>query len=243
MRSLILLAIVFIMPQFACGQEWSAKLTNVYEPVPEVVTPGNGTAPPSDAIVLFDGTNFDSWESTKGVPIGWTLENGAMTVVKGTGFIRTKQKFRDVQLHIEWRTPTVIAGDGQKRGNSGVYLQEKYEIQVLDSYENSTYVNGQAGAVYKQHIPLVNACRPPGKWQTSDIIFTAPRFNEDGSLFSPARVTVIHNGVLIQNNVTILGTTVNVGMPNYKPFDNYQSISLQDHGDPVSYRNIWIREL
>jgi len=225
-----------------CGQKWTPELTDIFKPVPRLVTPGTGTSPPSDAIFLFDGTNLDQWEKEGGGPAGWEVKDGIMTVVKGSGSIRTRQGFGDVQLHIEWRTPAEVVGEGQGRGNSGVFLQSLYEVQVLDSYENSTYVNGQAGAVYKQHIPLVNACRPPGKWQTYDIIFTAPRFKEDGSLFSPATMTVLQNGVLIQNHVTLLGPTEDIGLPSYKMHDLKLPLMLQDHGNPVSYRNIWIRE-
>jgi hypothetical protein len=166
-----------------------------------------------------------------------------MTVVKETGGIQTKQSFGDMQLHLEWRAPAEIEGEGQERGNSGVYIQGRYEIQILDCYGNTTYVNGQTGAVYKQHIPMANACRPPGEWQTYEIIFVAPRFKEDGSLFSPATVTVLHNGVLLQNHAVILGTTENVGLPAYKAHPLKQPIFLQDHGNPVSFRNIWVREL
>jgi hypothetical protein len=226
-----------------CGQNWTPEMTDIFKPVPRLVTPGTGTEPPSDAVVLFDGTNLDQWEKEGGGPAGWEVRDGIMTVVKGTGSIRTRQGFGDVQLHIEWRSPAEVAGEGQGRGNSGVYLQSLYELQVLDSYDNPTYVNGQAGAVYKQHIPLVNACRPPGKWQTYDIIFTAPRFKEDGSLFSPATLTVLQNGVLIQNHVTLLGPTENIGLPSYKMHELKLPLMLQDHGNPVSYRNIWIREL
>lgn len=238
--------LIFICLVFAAGlysQEWTDHLTELHEPVPRIVTPGETAAPPSDAIVLFDGTNLDHWESSNGGPVKWDFNNGILTVIDGAGGIQTKQGFGDVQLHIEWRTPAEIAGKGQGRGNSGVFLQTLYEVQVLDSYENSTYVNGQAGAVYKQHIPLVNACRPPGEWQAYDIIFTAPRFREDGTLFSPATVTVLHNGVLIQNHVTLLGPTENIGLPSYKPHDLKMPLMLQDHDNPVSYRNIWVREL
>jgi hypothetical protein len=240
-HGLVILAVFLSLA--VSGQEWTATLTQIFEPVPEVVTPGEGTAPPSDAIVLFDGSNLDQWESKKGGPVPWKLENGILTVVKGSGGIITKQKFGDVQLHLEWRSPGVIEKEGQGRGNSGVFLQDRYEIQVLDSYENPTYVNGQAGAVYKQHIPLVNACRPPGEWQSYDILFTAPRFREDGRLFCPGTITLIHNGVLIQNHVTVQGTTENVGLPKVIGHDLKQPLMLQEHGNPVSYRNIWIREL
>lgn len=236
-----ILAILFSMGMFA--QEWTPELTYKWEPVPPVITPGEGTAPPSDAIILFDGTDMDQWEKTGGGPVGWKLDDGAMTVVKETGFIQTKQSFGDMQLHLEWRAPEKIEGEGQGRGNSGVYIQGRYEVQILDCYENTTYVNGQTGSVYKQHIPLANACLPPGKWQTYDIIFTAPRFKEDGTLFSRATVTVLHNGVLLQNHVTIQGKSEHIGLPAYKLHPLKQPISLQDHGNPVSFRNIWVREL
>lgn len=235
------LAISFSLGMVA--QEWHDSLTCIWEPVPPVITPGTGTSPPSDAIVLFDGTDMDQWEKPDGGPVGWKLEDGVMTVVKGTGGIQTKQSFGDMQLHLEWRAPEEVVGEGQERGNSGVYIQGLYEIQILDCYENKTYVNGQTGAVYKQHIPLANACRPPGDWQTYDIIFVAPRFKEDGSLFSPATVTVLHNGILLQNHAVILGTTENVGLPAYKAHPLKQPLMLQDHGNPVSFRNIWVREL
>ena len=243
MKYMITIFLAVIPAVVLNAQEWTANLTSVYEPVPEVVTPGQGTLPPSDAIILFDGSNLDEWESARGGPAEWDVEDGIMTVVKGTGAIVSKKAFGDIQLHLEWRSPVEIEGDGQKRGNSGIYIQKRYEVQILDSYENSTYVNGQAAAVYKQHIPLVNACRPPGEWQTYDIIFRAPRFREDGSLFSPATVTVIHNGILVQNHVTLLGTTENVGLPKWIKHDLKQPLQLQDHSDPVSFRNIWIREL
>jgi hypothetical protein len=225
------------------AQRREHEVTDVWEPVPPVVTPGTGTAPPSDAIILFDGTSFDNWVNRDGNAVEWELKDGAMTVKPGTGDIRTKQGFGDVQLHIEWRTPDVIKGEGQGRGNSGVFLMGRYEVQVLDNYNNPTYPNGQAGSVYKQHIPLVNACRPPGEWQTYDIIFMAPRFNEQGRVTHPATVTVIHNGVLVQNNVEIWGTTEFIGLPQYKKHSMREPIRLQDHGDLVSFRNIWIREL
>ncbi|SFE39932.1 protein of unknown function [Thermoflexibacter ruber] len=219
------------------------EATEVWEPEPKVVTPGDGTKPPSDAIVLFDGKDFSNWVSAKdGSAPKWTLKDGAMVVERGTGDIVTKQTFGDFQLHIEWRTPDKVEGEGQGRGNSGIFLQERYEVQVLDSYQNRTYSNGQAGSLYKQSIPLVNACRKPGEWQTYDIIYTAPRFRWNGSLESPARVTVIHNGVLIQNNTVIHGTTEYIGTPKNIAHGK-GGIRLQDHGNPVSYRNIWIREL
>ncbi len=224
------------------AQTKDPKDTEVWTPEPRVVTPGVNNAPPSDAIVLFDGSNFSEWTTDNGETPKWDLADGAMTVVKGAGDISTKRTFGDCQLHIEFRAPAVVKGEGQGRGNSGVFLQSRYEVQVLDSYQNRTYSNGQAGAVYKQTIPLVNACRPPGEWQTYDIFYTAPRFNADGIRTAPARVTVVHNGVLIQHNVEIQGTTEYIGMPKNLPHSK-APLRLQDHGDAVSYRNIWIREL
>jgi len=239
-------AIVFLCLSatfFVQAQKKDHELTEVWEPVPPVVTPNAATVPTSDAIVLFDGSGFEQWETPEGESPEWTLEDGAMTVKPGSGVIQTKQGFGDMQLHIEWRSPEEIDGDGQGRGNSGVFLMGRYEIQVLDCYNNSTYPNGQTASVYKQHIPLANACRKPGKWQTYDIIFTAPRFNEDGRVTHPARVTVLHNGVLVQNNVEIWGTIQFVGLPQYKEHGMKEPIVLQDHGDLVSFRNVWVREL
>lgn len=220
-----------------------AQKTEVWEPVPPVVeTPKD--APPSDAIVLFDGGDLDEWEADDGGPAHWKLEGDAMTVARREGGIRTKRDFCDIQLHIEWRSPTDIEGmDGQDRGNSGVFLQERYEIQVLDSHENETYPNGQAASVYKQSIPLVNATRPRGEWQTYDIIYTAPRFDNEGELESPAYVTVLHNGVVVQNHVEIEGKTEWIGAPSYDEAHGCDSLYLQDHDAAVSFRNIWVREL
>lgn len=221
---------------------WTPEYTEKWEPEPTQINPGTATAPPSDAIVLFAGKDLSEWESVKGGDAKWTVKNGFMTVNAGTGDIRTRKKFGDIQLHIEWKTPEKIKGEGQGRGNSGVFLQERYEVQILDSYNNRTYSNGQAGSIYKQHIPLVNASRRPDEWQTYDIIYTAPAFSKDGSVKYPARVTVLHNGVLIQNNVAIEGKTEYIGLPEYEAHED-GSIILQDHGDLVSYRNIWLREL
>jgi len=220
------------------------KLSEYYNPEAPVVTPGKTAHDaPSDAIVLFDGKSFSNWEGDKNQPIGWTMENGAMIVKGGSGGIKTKRGFGDCQMHIEFRTPAEVKGDGQGRGNSGIFLMGKYELQVLDNYNNKTYVNGQAGSMYKQLPPMVNACRPPGEWQTYDIIFTAPRFYDDGRLKSQARITVIHNGVLVQNNTTIWGSTEYIGSPVYKKHSDKEPIFLQDHGNPTAFRNIWIREL
>lgn len=227
----------------AYGQHIDPKLTEVWEPVPLVVTPGkNCNEPPSDALILFDGKNLNAWTNKDGSSAGWIVADGAVTVKPRTGIIKTKKQFGDVQLHIEWRAPAEVKGESQGRGNSGIFLMERYELQVLDSYDNITYPNGQAGSIYKQGIPLVNACRPPGAWQTYDVIFMAPVFTEKGMLKSPARITVFHNGVLIQNNFEIKGPTVYTGIPRYEQH-GIASIVLQDHGNPVSYRNIWIREL
>ena len=166
-----------------------------------------------------------------------------MTVAAGTLDIETRQSFADVQLHVEWRTPAEVVGESQGRGNSGVFLQKRYEVQVLDSYQNRTYANGQAASIYKQHIPLVNASRAPGEWQTYDIIFSAPEFGNDGSLLQPAYLTVLHNGVLVQNHAELIGPTVYIGEASYKEHPARQPLMLQDHGNPVSYRNIWIRDL
>jgi hypothetical protein len=226
----------------------------VYEPVPPVVTPGKtDSAPPSDAIVLFDGKDLSHWVNTVDKkPARWKVEGGVLVVAKaaGDGDIETKETFTDYQLHIEWREPTNLTGKGQSRGNSGVFLASTgpnaggYELQILDSYNNPTYVNGQAGAIYKQSIPLANAMRPPGEWQVYEVVWTAPRFNGDGSLKSPARVTVFHNGVLVQNNFAVLGETA-PPVPVYKAHGP-APIKLQAHGDPsppISFRNIWVRRL
>ena len=244
-QATIRLFIGFLLASVAApsaAQEWAPELTEKWEPVPPMVTPGIGTQPPSDAIVLFDGSDLSAWERASGGPAAWTVENGAMTVAAGAGDIRTREQFGDIQLHIEWRSPAEVRGDGQGRGNSGVYLQERYEVQVLDSYNNETYSNGQTGSIYKQFIPLVNASRPPGEWQVYDIIFTAPVFSKDGEIVRKAAVTVLHNGVLIQNHVILSGPTLYIGMPMYAPHGN-ASILLQDHGNPVSYRNVWVRRL
>ncbi|MGC2639165.1 MAG: DUF1080 domain-containing protein [Acidobacteriaceae bacterium] len=227
--------------------------TEVWKPVPRVVTPGaTDSAPPSDAIVLFDGTNEDAWVSAQDhTPAQWVVHDGIFTVNKKGGNIETKQRFEDYQLHIEWRIPPDITGSGQARGNSGVFLastgpgDDGYELQVLDSYNNATYVNGMAGSLYKQAIPLVNAARKPGAWQTYDVVWTAPRFNPDGSVKSPAYATVFWNGVLVENHFQLQGQTLYIGKPFYKAYDR-APIKLQAHGDasaPISFRNIWVREI
>ncbi len=229
--------------------------TEIWQPVPRVVTPGaTATAPPSDAVVLFNGQDMSQWVSAQDhTPARWTVADGAMTVDKnsGSGNIETVRKFRNYQLHLEWRIPTNITGSGQARGNSGVFLASTgpgdagYELQILDSYENKTYVNGQVGSLYKQAIPLTNPARKPGEWQTYDVVWTAPVFAADGQLKSPAYATVFLNGVLVENHFQLQGETRYIGKPFYKAFDS-APIKLQAHGDksePISFRNIWVREL
>ena len=217
-------------------------LTSIYDVKVKVVESPVTGQPPSDATILFDGSNFDAWEHLDGSPVKWKLVDGAMQVVGGSGNIRTKQKFEDVQLHIEFATPSEVKGNGQGRGNSGIFFQSRYEIQVLDNYQNETYANGQVGSIYKQHIPLANPSRKPGEWQTYDIIYTAPTYNEDGLIKTPARITALLNGVLVQNNVSLLGTTEYIGIPKLK-VHGADAIMLQDHGNPTRFRNIWVRPL
>ena len=223
------------------------EMTEIWEPEVKVITPGkNAGDAPSDAIVLFDGKDLNHWVSLRDArkPAPWKIvDNDHFEVVPGTGGIQTKMKFGDCQLHLEWSAPDVVEGLGQGRGNSGVFLQNRYEIQILDSYNNRTYNNGQAGSIYKDHPPLVNAMKSPLEWNTYDIIYRAPRFKPDGRLDSPATVTVIHNGVVVQNNATINGLTLYIGLHNYPEAHGEDVISLQDHGNKNQFRNIWIRKL
>jgi hypothetical protein len=228
--------------------------TEVWSPEPPVVTPGPAVAvaPPSDAIILFDGSGLADWVTTNdGSPARWKVGEGVLTVAKGTGNIETRRRFRNYQLHLEWRIPEGIAGEGQGRGNSGLFLASTgkgdagYELQILDSYRNRTYVNGQAGSIYKQAAPLANPARKPGEWQSYDVVWTAPVFAADGSLASPAVVTAFMNGVLVQDRFVLKGETAYIGAPRYTPHGP-SPIKLQDHGDPsrpISFRSIWIREL
>lgn len=221
------------------------KVTEVWFPVPPKVTPGAAPgAPPSDAIILFDGKNLDGWQSTRQPGAAqWTVANGELVVKPGTGDIQTREKFGDVQLHVEWVDPKLPADKvNQDRGNSGIFLQDIYEVQVLDNFENPTYVNGMVGSIYKQHAPLVNATNPAETWNTYDIIYTAPRFNPDGTLASPARLTVLLNGILVQNNSVLKGGTTYIGAPNYVAHGD-MPLRLQDHGHLVRFRNIWLRKL
>jgi hypothetical protein len=247
MRTIFFLGMM-MMSGLLTAQDQNKKTpesTEIWEPQPRIITAGEkpGDAP-SDALILFDGKNLDSWTGLDGNAAKWTVKDGILTVVAKAQDIKTKKEFGDFQLHVEWRSPAEVdpSKTGQGRGNSGIFLQERYEVQVLDNYNNKTYANGQASSIYKQHIPQVNACRKPGEWQAYDIFFTAPRFNTEGRIISPAYVTVVHNGVLSLNHVAIMGPTEYIGLPVYKPYEK-GAIRLQDHGNPVSYRNIWIREL
>lgn len=228
-------------------KEINSEMTEIWNPVPTIVLAGDVNTPPSDAIVLFDGTDLSQWINAKtGKPADWIINtDGSMTVNSQNprAGIETKKEFGSIQLHIEWKTPEEVKGEGQGRGNSGVYFQKSYEVQVLDSYENITYSNGQAGAIYKQSIPLVNASRPPGVWQTYDIIFNEPQYDKNGNRQKKGTLTVFHNGILIQNNFEIEGTTENRGYPQIRDKNIPKRLYLQDHGDPVSFRNIWIRKL
>ena len=251
MKSVLISAVgvLAITATFAQGRTdfpMKPEMTEIWDPEVVVVTPGETPADaPSDAVVLFDGKNLSQeWTNEAGTEPGWKVADGCATVVKGTGVIKTKRQFNDFQLHIEWHSPAEVVGESQGRGNSGIFLQGLYELQVLDNYNNRTYRNGQAGSFYKQYPPLVNVCKAPGVWQVYDVIYTAPRFNPNGTYFTPPYVTVLHNGVLVQNHVALRGPTEYIGIPEYfeKPH-GAGPIILQDHGNPVSYRNIWIREL
>ena len=241
---LFALAAVTLFATVASAQEPQPQPFPPPKTEPAIVTPGRSNSePPSDAIVLFNGRDLLRWRSGNGEAAKWTVRDGYVEVAPGSGDMESADKFGDVQLHIEWATPAVVKGEGQERGNSGVFLMGHYEVQVLDSYDNKTYFHGQAGAVYKQHAPLVNASRRPGEWQTYDIIFHAPRFDEQGKVVDRARVTVLHNGVLIQNNVEIYGNTYHDRPALYTAHAPEEPLRLQDHGNPIRYRNIWIRRL
>jgi len=239
--------LVAILPIHASRGSSPEAMTEVWEPVPPVIDSREGQRP-SDAIVLFDGSTLDAWEPVNPRGRPWQIEGGALVIPSGRpGDLRTRQIFGDLQLHLEWRTPASAQGEGQDRGNSGIFFMGLYELQVLDSYHNKTYVNGQAGAVYKEHAPLVNASRPPGVWQSYDVIFVAPRFDTQGKLSHPARITAFQNGVLIQLDVELTGPTPNgatfhqATLPAYFPHAPELPLVLQDHSCPVAYRNIWVR--
>ncbi len=242
MQKFYSLLILIVLSQLnAFGQK--PEDTEVWEPEPTIIEPGYSYASaPSDAIVLFSENHLDQWTNKDGEDAPWIVEGDHFTVKPGSGGIQTIEKFTDFQLHIEWMPPTVIQGEGQGRGNSGIFMQGLYELQVLDSYNNRTYSNGQAASIYKQQIPLVNAMHGTGVWNSYDVIYTAPRFRTNGELESPGYVTVFHNGVLVQNHAEIKGRSVYVGPPSYEAHGP-GPIMLQDHGNPVSFRNIWIRRL
>ena len=234
MRRIVLTAAALsLLVTAAVGKEW---VSGIVWPEPKVIDPGPVGGPPSDAVVLFDGLDLSQWHGGD----KWLVENG-YAISRG-GDISTKESFGDCQLHVEWATPEKVEGNGQGRGNSGVYLMDKYEVQILDSYENETYFDGQAGSIYKTRPPLVNACRKPGEWQSYDIIFHAPQF-DGGSLTKPGYVTVLHNGVLIQDHTELLGSTAWDSPPLYTPHPPRGPIHLQFHGNPVRFRNIWLREI
>jgi hypothetical protein len=257
MKSTILLTAIFLAGFSNLVEAQTAKPedTEAWTPVPVVVTPGKSNSEaPSDAVILFDGKNLNEWTSVKnpGSPAEWVVNGNAFTVKKSAGNIQTRKSFGSYQLHIEWKIPEKITGEGQARGNSGVFLasigpgDDGYELQVLDSYKNKTYVNGQAGSIYKQAAPLVNASKMPGEWQSYDVVWEAPVFNTDGSLKSAAFVTVLHNGVLVQNHLELQGPTQYIGKAGYRKAHGNSPIKLQAHGDPsapISFRNIWVREL
>lgn len=239
------LAFAAALPALAqAPARWKAH--DLTRPRPAVVTPRPQALPvpaPPDAVVLFDGKSLAEWRSADGSPARWVVKDGAIESVPGSGYLFTARGFGDVQLHVEWAAPVPARGTSQGRGNSGVFLMGLYEVQVLDSYQNDTYPDGQAAAVYGQYPPLVNACRPPGEWQTYDIVFRRPRFRPDGALVSPARLTVIHNGILVQDNVEPWGPTSWLQHLPYTPHADKLPLAFQDHGNPVRYRNIWLREL
>ena len=240
----VLFASTLMGQQLIKEGEYKPEDTEYYEPKVEKITPGQDNQPPSDATVLFDGQDLSAWEAVEGGgEVPWTVEDGYFTVKPESGDIQTKENFGDFQLHIEWRSPQEIVGEGQGRGNSGIFLQGLYEVQVLDSYESETYVNGQAGSIYKQTPPLVNATRTPDEWEVYDIIYTAPKFDEKNqAMVEPGYVTVLHNGIVVQHHTRLQGTTEYIGPPQWKAHGD-GPIKLQDHSNPVSYRNIWIRPL
>jgi len=246
----LILALVVCTAQIPLAQvdpRW--KPNDPDRPLPPIIVPGTSSTqdapgrPPSDAIVLFSGKDLSQWAGEDGQPAKWKVTDGYLEVVPHSGYIHTRQSFGDCQLHVEFAEPVPPVGDDQGRGNSGVFLMGLYEIQVLDSYQNKTYADGEAAAVYGQFPPQVNASRPPGQWQMYDIIFHRPRFDKDGKVLRPARATVLHNGVLVQDNVELSGPTAHHERPAYKPTPDKLPLSLQDHGNPVHFRNLWIREL
>ena len=239
-----LLPLLGPLPVAAQLSEWPQH--SMERPKPRVVDPGpfpGSTPPPADGIVLLDGRSLSAWKSADSGAARWRLADGAMEVVAGTGGIETVQSFGDVQVHLEWMEPSPQRGAGQDRGNSGVFLMRQYEVQILDSYRNDTYADGQAGSIYGQYPPLVNPIRPPGEWQSYDIVFRRPRFDSEGKVTRPARMTVLFNGVLVQDAIELVGPTSNAQRKPYAAHPDRLPLSLQDHGHPVRFRNIWVREL
>jgi hypothetical protein len=254
MRKSVLLALgvatSFGVPSIGTAQVDSRwKIHDLARPAPLVIDPGSASTqdsagrPPSDAMVLFDGAELSHWVHEDGSAAKWKVENGYAEVAAKSGNIHSRESFGDCQLHVEFAEPTPPKGESQERGNSGVFFMGRYEIQILDSYENKSYADGQAAAVYGQYPPLVNASRPPGHWQNYDIVFHGPRFDKDGNLIRRASVTVLHNGVLVQDHVELTGPTAHQARPPYAPHSEKLPLGLQDHGAPVRFRNIWIREL
>jgi hypothetical protein len=254
--TIVVISAFFSFPTLSQAQEKPKhEDTEFYTPVPKVITPGKlNSDAPSDAIILFDGKNLDQWVMTddRTKPASWKVEKGIFTVDKKSGNIETRKSFNNYQLHLEWRIPANITGEGQARGNSGLFLASigkgdlGYELQILDSYNNSTYTNGMAGSIYKQTTPLFNPAKKPGEWQTYDVLWTAPTFNADNTVKTPAKVTVLFNGIVVQNGFELKGPTQYVGQPAYTQAHGSSPIKLQSHGDksePLSFRNIWIREL
>ncbi len=249
MNPALIISTCLLSPLFAQGASLPLGHDRL-RPLPPVVNPGVASTParagtaPSDAVVLFDGTDLSRWSAMNGEPTQWVVRDGVMECVPGSGYIRTRQNFGECQLHLEFATPAKAEGSSQGRGNSGVFFGgTRYEIQVLDSYENVTYADGSCGAIYNQYPPLVNACRPPGEWQSYDILWTPPRFDGDGRLLAPARITAFQNGVLIHHNAELFGETAWLERKPFTPHPEKQFLALQDHGNPVRYRNVWVREL
>jgi len=235
-RKSFLALLALLLTASALAWQTQEYKSGIVWPQPPVIDPGPPGGVPGDAIVLFDGKSLDGWENGD----KWKIDDGVATAAGGT--ITSKQKFGDCQLHVEFATPEEVKGSGQGRGNSGIYLMSRYEVQVLDSYDNQTYFDGQCGAIYKEQPPTVNVCRKPGEWQTYDIIFNAPRFNSDGSLHTPGYVTVLHNGVLIHNHFELLGVTSYTEPARYIAHADREPLQIQFHGNPVRFRNIWLRE-
>jgi hypothetical protein len=242
--SVVILGIIGFVAASQSGPDPQWTIHDMSRPLPPVLEPGPpgpSVNPPAGAVVLFDGKDLSSWTDAKGTPARWTVVNGFMEVAPGTGSIQTTQGFGSCHLHVEWASPAEVKGDGQNRGNSGVFLMNTYEVQVLDSYNNRTYADGSAAAIYGQYPPMFNVCRKPGEWQTYDIIFLRPVFDKDGKVTQPARMTVIHNGIVVQSYAELTGPTANKARPPYKMHPDKMPVSLQDHGCLVRYRNIWIK--